>query len=64
MIDIRKVVFYFLGGLSTAVLLFILMALISWGLKGMHKQRIHFADVLVYMRAFNCIFFIACHKRE
>lgn len=38
MIDIRKVVFYFLGGLSTAVLLFILMALISWGLKGMHNN--------------------------
>lgn len=34
----RKVVFYFLGGLLTAVLLFLPMALISWGLRGMHNS--------------------------
>lgn len=34
----RKVVFYFLGGLLTAVLLFLPMALISMGLKGMHNN--------------------------
>ena len=38
MINMRKVVFYFLGGLLTAVLLFLFMALISWGLRGMHNN--------------------------
>ena len=38
MINMRKVVFYILGGLLTAGLLFILMALISWGLRGMHNN--------------------------
>ena len=40
MIDMRKLVFYFLGGLLTAVLLFLLMALISYGLRGMHNNML------------------------
>lgn len=38
MINMRKVMFHCLGGLLTAVLLFLFMGLISWGLKGMHNN--------------------------